>query len=162
MTHQSTPSEGTKIFKRTNHRHSTTTTTTTTMLASARPSATTRARGATRGTGRRTTREARRAIVPRASNAEENAKDAQRWIDAWTTRGSADGATDGASNARALREGELSIKKGLLGTFIKDGEEEVTAEKYREFQAEIARKKAEAKARQEEARKNKKGPFGLW
>lgn len=67
-----------------------------------------------------------------------------------------------SDETRDLREGELDIKKGLFATFIKPGEKEVSAEKFREFQAEIAAKKAEAKRRREEARKNKKGPFGLW
>jgi hypothetical protein len=65
-------------------------------------------------------------------------------------------------SARELRDGELAIKKGLLGSFIKEGEKEVTAEDYRKFQAEIAAKKAEAQRKMKEARANKKGPFGLW
>ena len=67
-----------------------------------------------------------------------------------------------ADATRELKDGELSIKRGLFATFIREGEEEVSAEKYRAFQAEIAEKKAAAKKRQEEARANKKGPFGLW
>ena len=63
---------------------------------------------------------------------------------------------------RELREGELSVKKGLLATFIKEGEAEVTAEKYQAYQAEIAARKAEAQKRAAEARANRKGPFGLW
>jgi hypothetical protein len=63
---------------------------------------------------------------------------------------------------RELREGELSVKKGLLATFIKEGQAEVTAEKYQAYQAEIATRKAEAQKRAAEARANRKGPFGLW
>lgn len=71
-------------------------------------------------------------------------------------------AVRAAASDRELREGELSVKKGLLSTFIKDGEEEVTAEKYQAYQAEIAARKAEAQKRAAEARANRKGPFGLW
>jgi len=113
-------------------------------------------------------RRARR-VVTRASTAEENAADAQRWIDNWKAGGARSGANasaDGASGpfdaTRAPRDGELSIKRGLFSTFIREGEVEVSAEKYKAFQAEIAAKKAAAKKRQEEARANKKGPFGLW
>lgn len=63
---------------------------------------------------------------------------------------------------RDLREGELDVKRGLFSVFIKDGESEVSAEKFQAYQAEIAERKAEAKRRQEEARANRKGPFGLW
>ena len=63
---------------------------------------------------------------------------------------------------RELREGELSVKKGLLGTFLQEGQAEVTAEKYQAYQAEIATRKAEAQKRAAEARANRKGPFGLW
>ena len=111
----------------------------------------------------------RRAPVTRASSAEQNAADAQRWIDNWKAGGARSGANasaDGASGpfdaTRAPRDGELSIKRGLFSTFIREGEVEVSAEKYKAFQAEIAAKKAAAKKRQEEARANKKGPFGLW
>ena len=48
----------------------------------------------------------------------------------------------------------------MAGAFIKPGEKEVSAEKFRAYQAEIAAKKAAAKKRQEG--KVKKGPFGLW
>jgi hypothetical protein len=63
---------------------------------------------------------------------------------------------------RELREGELDVKRGLFSVFIKEGESEVSAEKFQAYQAEIAERKAEAKRRQEEARANRKGPFGLW
>jgi hypothetical protein len=63
---------------------------------------------------------------------------------------------------RDLREGELDVKRGLFSVFIKDGASEVSAEKFQAYQAEIAERKAEAKRRQEEARANRKGPFGLW
>lgn len=63
---------------------------------------------------------------------------------------------------RDLREGELDVKRGLFSVFIKDGQSEVSAEKFQAYQAEIAERKAEAKRRQEEARANRKGPFGLW
>jgi hypothetical protein len=63
---------------------------------------------------------------------------------------------------RDLREGELDVKRGLFSMFIKDGQSEVSAEKFQAYQAEIAERKAEAKRRQEEARANRKGPFGLW
>lgn len=63
---------------------------------------------------------------------------------------------------RALKDGELDIKRGLLGVFVKDGEEEVSKEKFRAFQDEIKAKKAAAAKKAAEARANKKGPFGLW
>lgn len=101
----------------------------------------------------RASRTRRSSVIRRADADEESAT-----ADATTTT-----TTSAESDeTRDLREGELDIKKGLFATFIKPGEKEVSAEKFREFQAEIAAKKAEAKRRQEEARKNKKGPFGLW
>ena len=111
----------------------------------------------------------RSSAVTRAS-AEENAAEAQRWIDNWKSGGKSSsrsgvamsGDRASADATRELKDGELSIKRGLFATFIREGEEEVSAEKYRAFQAEIAEKKAAAKKRQEEARANKKGPFGLW
>ena len=48
----------------------------------------------------------------------------------------------------------------MAGAFIKPGDKEVSAEKFRAYQAEIAAKKAAAQKRQEG--KVKKGPFGLW
>ncbi len=120
----------------------------------------------------------RRATTPRRSRKrittiasatrtpEARATEAQRWIDAWksgeTKANRAPVAKTPGESARELRDGELAIKKGLLGSFIKEGEEEVTAEDYRKFQAEIAAKKAEAQRKMKEARANKKGPFGLW
>jgi len=98
----------------------------------------------------------RRSSVIRRADADEESATAT--ADATTTTN----AASASDESRELREGELDIKKGLFATFIKPGEKEVSAEKFREFQAEIAAKKAEAKRRQEEARKNKKGPFGLW
>ena len=98
----------------------------------------------------------RRSSVIRRADADEESATAT--ADATTTTN----AASESDETRELREGELDIKKGLFATFIKPGEKEVSAEKFREFQAEIAAKKAEAKRRQEEARKNKKGPFGLW
>jgi len=98
----------------------------------------------------------RRSSVIRRADADEESATAT--ADATTTTN----AASASDETRELREGELDIKKGLFATFIKPGEKEVSAEKFREFQAEIAAKKAEAKRRQEEARKNKKGPFGLW
>ena len=98
----------------------------------------------------------RRSSVIRRADADEESATAT--ADATTTTN----AASASDETRELRDGELDIKKGLFATFIKPGEKEVSAEKFREFQAEIAAKKAEAKRRQEEARKNKKGPFGLW
>lgn len=98
----------------------------------------------------------RRSSVIRRADADEESATAT--ADATTTTN----AASASDESRELRDGELDIKKGLFATFIKPGEKEVSAEKFREFQAEIAAKKAEAKRRQEEARKNKKGPFGLW
>ena len=100
----------------------------------------------------------RRSSVIRRADADEESATADAAADATTTTS----AASESDETRELREGELDIKKGLFATFIKPGEKEVSAEKFREFQAEIAAKKAEAKRRQEEARKNKKGPFGLW
>ena len=120
----------------------------------------------------------RRATTPRRSRKrittiasatrtpEARATEAQRWIDAWksgeTKANETPVAKTPGESARELRDGELAIKKGLLGSFIKEGEKEVTAEDYRKFQAEIAAKKAEAQRKMKEARANKKGPFGLW
>jgi hypothetical protein len=120
----------------------------------------------------------RRATTPRRSRKrittiasatrtpEARATEAQRWIDAWksgeTKANQTPVAKTPGESARELRDGELAIKKGLLGSFIKEGEKEVTAEDYRKFQAEIAAKKAEAQRKMKEARANKKGPFGLW
>lgn len=104
----------------------------------------------------RASRTRRSSVIRRADADEESATTT---ADATTTTTNAASESD---ETRELREGELDIKKGLFATFIKPGEKEVSAEKFREFQAEIAAKKAEAKRRQEEARKNKKGPFGLW
>jgi hypothetical protein len=120
----------------------------------------------------------RRATTPRRSRKrittiasatrtpEARATEAQRWIDAWksgeTKANQAPVAKTPGESARELRDGELAIKKGLLGSFIKEGKKEVTAEDYRKFQAEIAAKKAEAQRKMKEARANKKGPFGLW
>jgi hypothetical protein len=120
----------------------------------------------------------RRATTPRRSRKrittiasatrtpEARAMEAQRWIDAWksgeTKANQTPVAKTPGESARELRDGELAIKKGLLGSFIKEGEKEVTAEDYRKFQAEIAAKKAEAQRKMKEARANKKGPFGLW
>lgn len=120
----------------------------------------------------------RRATTPRRSRKrittiasatrtpEARATEAQRWIDAWksgeTKANQTPVAKTPGESARELRDGELAIKKGLLGSFIKEGSKEVTAEDYRKFQAEIAAKKAEAQRKMKEARANKKGPFGLW
>jgi len=115
-----------------------------------------------------TPRQSRKRITTIASASptpEARAMEAQRWIDAWRsgeTKAKTPGAGAASESARELRDGELAIKKGLLGSFIKEGEKEVTAEDYRKFQAEIAAKKAEAQRKMKEARANKKGPFGLW
>jgi hypothetical protein len=135
------------------------------MLARATPA---RAIAAPRRRATTTMRATRARITTIASatkTPEARASDAQRWIDAWKDDGATAKTTpaDATGEAdRELREGELAVKKGLLGTFIKAGEKEVTAEDYRKFQAEIAAKKAEAQRKMKEARANKKGPFGLW
>jgi hypothetical protein len=81
----------------------------------------------------------RRATTPRRSRKrittiasatrtpEARATEAQRWIDAWksgeTKANQTPVAKTPGESARELRDGELAIKKGLLGSFIKEGEE---------------------------------------
>ena len=89
-----------------------------------------------------------------------DAEDAPEAATEATTEDDAESDAETTPKSESEDTGELGIKKGLAGAFIKPGEKEVSAEKFRAYQAEIAAKKAAAKKRQEG--KVKKGPFGLW
>ena len=99
----------------------------------------------------RATRTRRSSIILRAEA--EDATEA-------TTEDAAEDAAETTPKVESEDSSELGIKKGLTGAFIKPGQKEVSAEKFRAYQAEIAAKKAAAKKRQEGKVKN--GPFGLW
>lgn len=103
----------------------------------------------------RATRTRRSSIILRA-DAEDATEDATE--DAAEEK--TEEKTETTPAVESEESGELGIKKGLTGAFIKPGQKEVSAEKFRAYQAEIAAKKAEAKKRQEGKVKN--GPFGLW
>ena len=89
-----------------------------------------------------------------------DAEDASESAPAATTEDAVENDAETTPTSESETSGELGIKKGLAGAFIKPGEKEVSAEKFRAYQAEIAKKKAAAQKRQEG--KVKKGPFGLW
>ena len=103
----------------------------------------------------RATRPRRSSIILRA-----DAEDAPEAATEATTEDDAESDAETTPKSESEDTGELGIKKGLAGAFIKPGDKEVSAEKFRAYQAEIAAKKAAAKKRQEG--KVKKGPFGLW
>lgn len=103
----------------------------------------------------RATRTRRSSIILRA-----DAEDATEAATEATTEDDAESDAETTPKSESEDTGELGIKKGLAGAFIKPGDKEVSAEKFRAYQAEIAAKKAAAQKRQEG--KVKKGPFGLW
>ena len=105
--------------------------------------------------GGRATRRRRSSTIHRA-----DAEDASESAPAATTEDAVENDAEPTPTSESETSGELGIKKGLAGAFIKPGEKEVSAEKFRAYQAEIAKKKAAAQKRQEG--KVKKGPFGLW
>ena len=103
----------------------------------------------------RATRRRRSSTIHRA-----DAEDASESAPAATTEDAVENDAETTPTSESETSGELGIKKGLAGAFIKPGEKEVSEEKFRAYQAEIAKKKAAAQKRQEG--KVKKGPFGLW
>ncbi len=103
----------------------------------------------------RATRRRRSSTIFRA-----DAEDASESAPAATTEDAVENDAETTPTSESETSGELGIKKGLTGAFIKPGEKEVSAETFRAYQAEIAKKKAAAQKRQEG--KVKKGPFGLW